>query len=244
MSEKERIAKRIARAGVCSRREAEALIAAGRVSVNGKVIDSPALNVDAGDKIVVNGKALAEKEPPRIWRFHKPGDCLTTNKDPQGRKTIFDVLPKTMPRVVTIGRLDFTTEGLLLLTNDGDLARWLEHPDTTVGAGWARRYRVRVHGEITEAMVNKLARGVTIEGVRYRPAELEIESSNGPNSWVSITLHEGKNREVKKLLNYFGLQVARLIRVSYGPFQLGKLPKGAVEEIPARVVHDTTGKMK
>lgn len=234
----ERIAKRIARAGVCSRREAEVLIEAGRVTVNGKRITSPALNVTAADTILVDGKALKVKEPARVWRFHKPDGCLTTNRDPSGRKTIFDVLPDDLPRTVTIGRLDFTTEGLLLLTNDGDLARWMEHPDSKIGAGWPRRYRVRVHGEITDTIVAKLARGVTIEGVRYRPAELEVEGSKGLNSWVSITLHEGKNREVKRLLQHFGLQVARLIRVSYGPFQLGKLPVGAVEEVPAHVVHD------
>lgn len=236
MSDQERIAKRIARAGICSRREAEALIEAGRVSVNGKKITSPALNVTDADKIVVDGMALAAKEPPRLWRFHKPDGYLTTNKDPQGRPTIFDVLPKNLPRVVTIGRLDFPTEGLLLLTNDGDLARWLEHPDAKIGAGLPRRYRVRVYGEITQEIVDRLARGVTVEGVRYRPAELEIESQRGLNSWVQITLHEGKNREIKRLLQHFDLHVSRLIRVAYGSFQLGKLPIGDVEEVPTRVL--------
>lgn len=238
MSNQERIAKRIARAGLCSRREAEAWITAGRVQVNGKSIDSPALNVSDRDKITVDGKALAMREAPRLWRFHKPDGYLTTNRDPQERPTIFQILPDNLPRVVTVGRLDFTTEGLLLLTNDGDLARWLEHPDKTIGASWPRRYRVRVHGEITESMIAKLARGVTIDGVRYRPATLEVETTNTLNTWVSMTLHEGKNREVKRLLQYFGLQVTRLIRVAYGPIQLGKLPKGAVEEVPARALHE------
>ena len=229
----ERIAKFMARAGLCSRREAEAWIEAGRVAVNGSKITSPALNISAADAVVVDGKPVAVTEPARLWRFHKPGDCLTTNKDPSGRPTVFDALPKNLPRVVTIGRLDFTTEGLLLLTNDGDLARWLEHPDT----GLTRRYRVRVNGSVTPAIIDKLARGVTVEGIRYRPALVEVEAVQGANTWLSITLAEGKNREVKKLLGAFGLQVSRLIRVAYGAFMLGKLPRGDVEEIPQRVLH-------
>lgn len=228
----ERIAKFIARAGLCSRRDAERWIEGGRVQVNGTVIESPALNVTAADIILVDNKQVALREPPRLWRFHKPGNCLTTNRDPSGRATVFDTLPKTLPRVVTIGRLDFTTEGLLLLTNDGELARWLEHPNT----GFTRRYRVRVHGNITQNMIDKLARGVTVEGVRYRPALVEIEATQGANTWLSVTLTEGKNREVKNLLGAFGLSVTRLIRVSYGPFQLGKLARGGVEEIPTRVL--------
>jgi 23S rRNA pseudouridine2605 synthase len=230
----ERIAKFIARAGLCSRREAEAWIERGRVQVNGETIASPALNITASDAVKVDGKLVQVTEPARIWRFHKPAGCLTTNRDPQGRLTVFDVLPKNLPRVLTVGRLDFSTEGLLLLTNDGDLARWLEHPDT----GWTRRYRARVHGAVTDNIVAKLAKGVTVDGVRYRPAVVEVESKQGTNTWVSITLTEGKNREVKKLLGAFGLDVTRLLRVAYGQFQLGKLPKGAVEEIPARAVHD------
>ena len=230
----ERIAKFIARAGLCSRREAEAWIEDGRVQVNGKTITSPALNVVGTDAIKVDGKLVQVTEPPRIWRFHKPAGCLTTNRDPQGRPTIFDVLPKGLPRVMTVGRLDFSTEGLLLLTNDGDLARWLEHPDT----GWTRRYRARVHGNVTPVVADRLKKGVTVDGVRYRPAIIEVESKQGTNTWVSITLTEGKNREVKKLMEAFDLPVTRLLRVAYGQFQLGKLPKGAVEEIPQRAVHD------
>jgi len=232
--EVERIAKFMSRAGLCSRREAETWIEAGRVQVNGKKILSPALNVSRDDDIRVDGKKVEVTEPVRLWRFHKPKDCLTTNKDPQGRPTVFDVLPKTLPRVMAVGRLDYTTEGLLLLTNDGDFARWLEHPDT----GWVRRYRVRVHGRVTQAMIDKLAKGVTVEGVRYRPAQVEIEATQGANAWLSISLTEGKNREVKKLLGHFDLAVTRLIRVAYGPFQLGKLPRGQVEEAPARVLKD------
>jgi 23S rRNA pseudouridine2605 synthase len=224
----------MARAGLCSRREAEAWIESGRVQVNGKKILSPALNISRDDDIRVDGRKIEVTEPIRLWRFHKPKDCLTTNKDPQGRPTVFEVLPKTLPRVVTVGRLDYTTEGLLLLTNDGDLARWLEHPET----GWVRRYRVRVHGRVTAQVIERLAKGVTVEGVRYRPAQLEIEAQQGLNTWVSISLTEGKNREVKKLLAHFNLAVTRLIRVSYGPFQLGKLPRGQVEEVPQRVLKD------
>ncbi|MGE3771245.1 MAG: pseudouridine synthase [Bdellovibrionales bacterium] len=231
----DRIAKFMARAGLCSRRDAELWIAEGRVQVNGQKITSPALNVSAADKIMVDGNVVAVEEPARLWRFHKPSGTLTTNKDPRGRATVFDILPKSLPRVVTVGRLDFNTEGLLLLTNDGDLARWLEHPDT----GWTRRYRARVHGKITQSIIDRLKKGVTVEGIRYRPAQVEVESTQGGNSWVAISLTEGKNREVKKLLGFFGLEVTRLIRVAYGPFQLGKLPRKDVEEVPQRVLRDT-----
>lgn len=236
----ERIAKRLARAGVCSRREAERLIAAGRVSVDGQKLASPAFNVTGQNKIMVDGKPLAAAEEPRVWRFHKPASTITTTRDPQGRPTIFDKLPSELPRVVTVGRLDFNTEGLLLLTNDGELARHLELPQNA----WLRHYRVRVHGRIDAQKLGMLEKGITISGIRYEPIQATLESvkEEGSNSWLAVSLREGKNREIRKVMDYLGLQVTRLIRVSFGPFQLGKLPKGAVEEVPRRVLRESLGK--
>lgn len=232
----QRIAKVIARAGICSRRDAERMIEDGRVKLNGKVLKTPAQTVTVDDKIVIDGKPLPGISDPRVFRYHKPSGLVTTNKDERGRLTIFDKLPKELPRVVTVGRLDINTEGLLLLTNDGEIAQTLERPDT----GWSRRYRVRAHGDLDEQKLKQIKRGVTIEGIKYAPAKVEFDDSQsqGTNQWLHITLHEGKNREVKRLLEYCGLQVSRLIRLSYGPFQLGNLPKGAVEEIKPRILKD------
>ena len=237
--EGDRIAKVLARTGVASRRDAEKLIAEGRVSVNGKKITSPALNVTASDKITVDGEAVKAAEETRVWRFHKKAGLLTTNKDPMGRPTIFEKLPLELPRVVTVGRLDFNTEGLLLLTNDGELARHLELPANA----WLRHYRVRVHGRIDKKKLKALENGVTIEGVRYDSVKIEVETEKeeGANQWLAVTIKEGKNREVRKIMEHVGLQVTRLIRVSFGPFQLGKLPRGGIEEVPRRVLRDSLG---
>jgi len=239
-TEGERIAKRIARAGVASRREAERMIEAGRVSVNGKVLASPALNVTATDKILVDGKPLAEAEPARLWRYHKPAGLVTTARDEKGRPTVFDKLPPELPRVMSVGRLDLTSEGLLLLTNDGDLKRRLELPST----GWLRKYRVRVHGTPTEAMLAPLAKGVTIEGERFKPMVVTIDRQQGANAWLTIGLREGRYREIRRALESVGLTVNRLIRISYGPFQLGDLSPGAVEEVRQKVLADQLGTRK
>ena len=231
-SDLERIAKRMARAGLCSRREAEAWIEEGRVKVNGKKIHSPALNVSATDEISVDGKILAEKEPLRLWLYHKPAGLMTTHKDPEGRPTVFERLPKDLGRVISIGRLDMNSEGLLLLTNDGALARKLELPST----GWIRRYRVRTYGGITESMISEMKQGVTIDGMRYGSVEAVLDSQKSNNSWMTVALSEGKNREIRKIFEHFGCQVSRLIRLSYGPFQLGSLPKGEVKEVTAKVI--------
>lgn len=233
MSEnKERIAKRMARAGLCSRREAEAWIAAGRVSVNGKKITSPALNVTEDDAIKVDGKLLGAKETTRLWLYHKPTGLVTTHKDPEGRPTVFDALPEGLPRVISVGRLDLNSEGLLLLTNDGDLARKLELPAT----GWIRRYRVRVFGHMTPAMISEMKKGVVAAGVHYGTVEATVDSVKGDNSWVTVSLKEGKNREVRKIFEHFGCKVSRLMRLSYGPFQLGSLPKGEAKEVTGKVL--------
>lgn len=236
----ERIAKRLARAGIASRREIERMIADGRVSVDGKKLTSPALNVTAANKITVNGKPVGEAEEARVWRYHKSAGTLTTNRDPKGRPTIFEKLPPELPRVVTIGRLDFNTEGLLLLTNDGELARHMELPQNA----WIRHYRVRVHGTIDPKKLKSLEDGVTISGVHYEPikAILEQEKQQGANVWLSVSIREGKNREVRKVMEHLGLQVTRLIRVAFGPFQLGKLSRGGIEEVPRRVLRETLGK--
>ncbi len=234
----ERIAKRMARAGLCSRREAERLILEGHVFVNGEKILSPALNVSEADAIVVKGKPLEEKIPPRLFRYHKPAGLVTTARDPQGRPTVFQHLPPEIGRVISVGRLDMSSEGLLLLTNDGGLARYMELPST----GWIRRYRVRVYGPVDGEKLSNLANGITLEGVRYGSMIVTIDSQKGSNSWLSVAITEGKNREIRKIMQALGLTVNRLIRVSYGPFQLGTLPKGAVEEIPARVIRDQLGK--
>ncbi|WP_205028287.1 pseudouridine synthase [Oleisolibacter albus] len=230
----ERIAKRLARAGVCSRRDAERWIAEGRVSVNGRRLDSPAVLVRPGDRISVDGTAIPEPEPTRVWRYHKPAGLVTTARDEKGRPTVFERLPPDLPRVVSVGRLDLSSEGLLLLTNDGALARHLELPSNA----WLRRYRVRVHGVPTAEQLHRLADGIFIDGVEYGPIEAELDRSIGANSWLTVGLREGKNREVRRVMEHLGLPVSRLIRIAYGPFQLGKLDRGGVEEIPRRVLRD------
>jgi 23S rRNA pseudouridine2605 synthase len=233
----ERIAKRLARAGVASRREAERMIEAGRVKVNGKMLTSPALNVTARDRILVDGKPLADAEPTRMWRYNKPTGLVTSARDEKGRPVVFDRLPPEMPRVMSIGRLDLNSEGLLLLTNDGDLKRRLELPST----GWLRRYRARVHGTPTEAMMAPLTRGITVDGERFQPMTVTIDRQQGSNAWLTIGLREGRNREIRRALESVGLSVNRLIRISYGPFQLGDLGAGDVEEIRAKVLADQLG---
>jgi 23S rRNA pseudouridine2605 synthase len=233
----ERIAKVIARAGICSRRDAEKLIAEGRVAVNGETLTSPAIKVGENDVVVVDGKPLTEPEAARLWRYHKPPGMVTTHKDPQGRATVFANLPKTLPRVVSVGRLDFNSEGLLLLTNDGDLARRLELP----AGGWVRRYRARLFGKVAQTDLDKLATGVTIDGVRYGSVIADLERSKGVYSWALVSLKEGKNREVKRVMEHIGLKVARLIRVQFGPFHLGHLEPGQAEEIPARLWREHLG---
>ena len=233
----ERIAKVIARAGLASRREAEQWITEGRVAVNGAVIASPALNVSASDRINVDGKALPTRERTRLFLYNKPRGLLTTRNDPQGRPTIFDALPKDLPRLISVGRLDLNTEGLLLLTNDGGLARVLELPET----GWLRRYRVRAHGRVTQQQLDSLRNGVEVEGVRYGAIEATLDREQGANVWLTFAMREGKNREVKNVLGHLGLHVNRLIRVSFGPFQLGELKDGEIEEVKARVLRDQIG---
>jgi len=230
----ERIAKVMARAGLCSRREAEAWIAAGRVAVNGIALTSPAFNVTARDAVVVDGKPLPTRERTRLFRYHKPRGLVTTARDPQGRTTLFERLPKELPRLVSVGRLDINSEGLLLLTNDGGLKRALELPETS----WLRRYRVRAHGKATQDDLDRLKKGVTIEGIAYGAVDAKLDRVQGANVWLTIGLREGKNREVRKVLASIGLAVNRLIRVSYGPFQLAELAEGAVEEVKTRTLRD------
>lgn len=235
--EGERIAKVIARAGVASRREAELLIGEGRVAVNGTVLESPAINVTEADTITVDGAPLPRKLRTRAWLFHKPKGLVTTNRDPEGRPTVFGALPADLPRVVTVGRLDINTEGLLILTNDGGLARILELPAT----GWTRKYRARVFGTVDETALSALADGTAVDGVLYGPIHVAVERVQGDTAWLTVTLTEGKNREVKIVLGSLGLQVTRLIRVSFGPFQLGDLPRGEVKEVPTRLLKDQLG---
>ncbi|GEM_PF-385272 len=233
----ERIAKVMARAGLASRREAERMIAAGRVTVNGKRIDSPALNVTPADNIVVDGKDVSEPEAPRLWLYHKPIGLVTTERDEKGRDTVFASLPAELPRVVSVGRLDINSEGLLLLTNDGGIKRRLELPST----GWLRRYRVRVNGRPSDKMLEPLRKGVTSEGERFQPMDVSLDRQQGANAWLTVALREGKNREIRRALDEVGLKVNRLIRISYGPFQLGELKAGEVEEIKPRVLRDQLG---
>jgi 23S rRNA pseudouridine2605 synthase len=237
MSDGDRIAKVLSRAGVASRREAERMIEAGRVAVNGKVIDSPALNVTASDRITVDGKPLAPPERPRLWLYHKPAGLVTTASDEKGRQTVFEALPEGMPRVMSVGRLDLTSEGLLLLTNDGEIKRRLELPST----GWLRRYRVRIKGTPAEADLEPLRRGIEVEGVRYQPMQATIDRQQGANAWLTIGLREGKNREIRRALGDLGFEVNRLIRIAYGPFRLGTLEAGAVEEVKPRVMAEQLG---
>ncbi|KMW58464.1 Ribosomal large subunit pseudouridine synthase B [Candidatus Rhodobacter oscarellae] len=233
----DRIAKVIARAGRASRREAERLIEAGRVTVNDKVIDSPALNVTDKDRIAVDGTPLAAAEDARLWLYHKPTGLVTSARDEKGRKTVFDALPEGMPRVMSVGRLDLNSEGLLLLTNDGGIKRRLELPST----GWLRRYRVRVHGKPTDAMLEPLRQGITSDGERFQPMQVELDRQQGANAWITVGLREGKNREIRRAMEAVGLSVNRLIRISYGPFQLGQLKAGEVKEIRGKVLRDQLG---
>ncbi len=233
----ERIAKRLARAGIASRREVERMIEAGRISVNGKILESPALNVKPSDRILVDNKPVAVAEPTRVWRYHKPTGLVTSNSDEKGRETIFDRLPEDLPRVMTVGRLDLNSEGLLLLTNDGDLKRRLELPST----GWVRKYRVRAKGEPTDESLAPLRKGITVDGERFQPMSVTLDRQQASNVWLTIGLREGKNREIRRALEAVNLTVNRLIRVSYGPFQLGDLPEGAVEEIRPKVLRDQLG---
>jgi 23S rRNA pseudouridine2605 synthase len=233
----QRIAKVLARAGLCSRREAERWIAEGRVSVDGHVLESPAVSVAAASDIRVDGKPVPQPDRARLWRYHKPAGLVTTHRDEKGRPTVFDALPKDLPRLVSIGRLDLNSEGLLLLTNDGALARRLELPAT----GWVRRYKVRVHGAPNPDRLAALAKGVTIDGVSYGPIRAALERSQGSNAWIAMALTEGKNREVRRVLEHLGLIVTRLIRLSYGPFQLGNLARGAVDEVASKALAEQLG---
>lgn len=233
----ERLAKFMARSGVCSRRDAEELIKQKRVTVNGEIIDTPAFKVEGSEKILLDGEKLPEIEQTRLWLYHKPAGLLTTHKDTESRATVFDHLPAGLPRVISVGRLDLNSEGLLLLTNNGELSRKLELPEN----GWSRRYKVRVHGFVNKNKLADLAKGATVDGINYGPVKAELESQNGTNSWLIVTLNEGKNREVRKLMKSIGLEVARLIRLSYGPFQLGNLKKGEVREVPQKVLKEQLG---
>ncbi len=233
----ERIAKVLARAGIASRRDAERMIEAGRVRVNGKVLESPALNVTPSDKVEVDGKPLATAEPPRLWRYHKPAGLVTTARDEKGRRTIFDDLPDDLPRVMSVGRLDLNSEGLLLLTNDGELKRRMELPST----GWLRRYRVRVKGRPADTDLEPLRQGLTVDGEAFQPMQVTLDRQQGANAWLTVGLREGRNREIRRAMEAVGLAVNRLIRVSYGPFQLGKLEAGKTEEVRARVLRDQLG---
>jgi 23S rRNA pseudouridine2605 synthase len=233
----ERVAKRIARAGFCSRRDAERLIAAGRVAVDGEVLASPAVTVTAANLVTIDGEALPAVEQARLFRYHKPAGVLTAARDPEGRRTIYDRLPEELPRLMPVGRLDMGSEGLLLLTNDGELKRRLELPAT----GWLRRYRVRVHGRIDEAKLEALRQGIAIDGFKYGPIQAALDRVQGSNAWLTLALREGKNREIRRVLEHFGWPVNRLIRLSFGPFQLGGLAVGEVEEVPAKVLQEQLG---
>jgi 23S rRNA pseudouridine2605 synthase len=233
----ERIAKLLARAGVCSRRDAERWIGEGRVSVDGHVLTTPAVTVTAANDVRVDGKPLPAPERPRLWRYHKPAGLVTTHRDEKGRPTVFDALPKELPRLISIGRLDLNSEGLLLLTNDGALSRRLELPST----GWLRRYKVRVHGDVEPEQLAALEKGVTIDSLSYGPIRASLERRQGSNAWIAMALREGKNREVRRVLEHLGFQVTRLIRLAYGPFQLGNLARGAVAEVSKKVLAEQLG---
>jgi 23S rRNA pseudouridine2605 synthase len=233
----ERIAKVLARAGLCSRRDAERWIAEGRVRLDGKVLTTPAVNVTPESDIRVDGKPVPAPEPARLWRYHKPAGLVTTHRDEKGRPTVFERLPPELPRLVSVGRLDLNSEGLLLLTNDGELARELELP----ARGWLRRYKARVHGAVESTALAALEKGITIDGVAYGPIHAALERQQGSNAWLTVSLREGKNREVRRVMEHLGLEVTRLIRLAYGPFQLGHLPRGAVEEVPRRVLREQLG---
>lgn len=233
----ERLAKFMARSGVCSRRQAEELINQKRVTVNGETVESPAFNVEGTEKILLDGEKLPVIESSRLWLYYKPVGVVTTHRDEKGRATVFEQMPAGMPRVISVGRLDLNSEGLLLLTNNGELSRKLELPSN----GWTRRYKVRVHGNLDEKKLKALAKGTEVDGVVYGPVKVEIESTQGSNSWLTVTLTEGKNREIRKVMNSVGLEVARLIRLSYGPFQLGSLRKGEVREVPTKVLREQMG---
>ena len=233
-TESQRIAKVIARAGLCSRRDAERWIAEGRVSVNGKMLETPAFTVGPNDRIIVNGRPLPVSEAPRLFLYHKPPGLVTTARDEKNRPTVFAHLPPGMPRVVSVGRLDLNSEGLLLLTNDGGLARYLELPANAL----KRCYRIRLHGEVKYERLSRLRQGITVEGVRYGPMDARMQGSHGSNAWLVITLKEGKNREIRKVMAHLGLQVTRLIRTAYGPFELGHLPAGSAMEVPPQTLQE------
>ena len=238
-SKGERIAKVIARAGLCSRREAERWIIDGRVSVDKKILTTPACVVTTKSRILVDGKPLPELDVTRLWRYHKTTGLMTSHSDPEGRETVFEKIPDTLPRVISVGRLDYNSEGLLLLTNDGELARKLELPST----GWARRYRVRVHGHVNEDALLKLKNGVTVEGITYGSIVARLDRQKSDNAWLTVSIHEGKNREIRKIMEHLNLTVNRLIRISYGPFQLGNLAEGDVEEIRGRTLREQLGEV-
>jgi 23S rRNA pseudouridine2605 synthase len=230
----DRIAKYLARAGVASRRDAERMLADGKVRLNNVKVIHPATFVTPGDLVTVDGKLVEEPDRTRLWRYHKPEGLVTTHRDPEGRPTVFDKLRQQLPRVISIGRLDLTSEGLLLLTNDGALARTLEMPAT----GWIRRYRVRVHGAVEPAALAALAKGLTLDGVHYAPIDAGLDAKKGDNAWLTVSLREGRNREIRRVMAHLGLDVSRLIRIAYGPFQLGTLPRGGIEEVPTRVLRE------
>ncbi len=230
----ERVAKVLARAGLCSRRDAEKWIAEGRVSLRGEKLTSPAINVTDPGELTVDGKPLPTADKTRLWRYHKPAGLVTTHRDEKGRDTVFEKLPKHLPRLISIGRLDLNSEGLLLLTNDGELARRLELPAN----GWLRRYKVRVNGVIDPAKLKTLENGVTVEGISYGPIHAELERQKGDNAWLIVSLKEGRNREIRKVMAHLNLPVSRLIRVAYGPFQLGLLERGGIEEVNQRVLRE------
>ena len=230
----DRIAKYLARAGVASRRDAERLLAEGKIRLNNVTVTHPATFVTPGDLVTVAGKLVEQPDRTRLWRYHKPEGLVTTHRDPDGRPTVFDKLRQQPPRVISVGRLDLTSEGLLLLTNDGALARTLELPAT----GWIRRYRVRVHGAVDPAKLAVLAKGVTIDRVHYAPIDAGLDAKKGDNAWLTVSLREGRNREIRRVMAYLGLDVTRLIRIAYGPFQLGTLPRGGIDEVPTRVLRE------